>query len=83
MALVYTVSLGSWKTVPFTLLSLTVGWGPQVSLNGFVYWLATGAVEYVICFDLIKDEFKLLYAPDDRGFDRELVHRRLMVLRYG
>ncbi|XP_060188674.1 F-box protein At3g08750-like [Lycium barbarum] len=82
MAWVYTLSLGSWKTIPFTLLDLTVAWGPQISLNGFVYWLAnSGAVECVICFDLIKDEFKLVDVPDDRGFDRELVRRRHMVLR--
>ncbi|KAK4365681.1 hypothetical protein RND71_013561 [Anisodus tanguticus] len=55
--------------------------GPQISLNGFVYWLATGAVECIICFDLIKDEFKLVDVPDDCGFVRELVRRRLMVLR--
>ncbi|OIS98753.1 PREDICTED: putative F-box protein At3g20705 isoform X1 [Nicotiana attenuata] len=81
MAWVYTLSSGSWKTVPFTLLSLTVAWGPQISLNGFVYWLATSAVECIICFDLIKDEFKLVDIPDDRGIEREHVQRRLMVLR--
>ncbi|MCD9559328.1 hypothetical protein HAX54_017228 [Datura stramonium] len=81
MAWVYTLSSGSWKTVPFTLLSVTVAWGPQISLNDFVYWLASGAVEYIICFDLIKDEFKLVDVPDDRGFNPELVRRKLMVLR--
>ncbi|XP_049410357.1 F-box protein At3g08750-like [Solanum stenotomum] len=81
MAWVYTLSSGSWKTVPFTLLSLTVAWGPQISVDGFVYWLGTRGVEYIICFDLIKDKFKLMDVPDDRGFDRELVHRKLMVLR--
>lgn len=81
MAWVYTLSSGSWKTVPFTLLRQTVGWGSQISLNGFVYWMASGAVEYIICFDLVKDEFKLLDVPDDRGFDPLLVRRMLMVLR--
>lgn len=73
MAWVYTLSSGSWKTVPFTILSLTVAWGPQISLDGCVYWLATSAVECIICFDLIKDEFKLVDVPDDRGFEREHV----------
>ncbi|KAK4719075.1 hypothetical protein R3W88_017413 [Solanum pinnatisectum] len=81
VAWVYTLSLGSWKTVPFTLPTLTGSSKPQISVNGFVYWLAGREVEYVICFDLIKEEFKLIDIPDDRGFDRQLVHRKLMVLR--
>lgn len=81
MAWVYTLSSGSWKTVRFTLLSLTVGWGSQISLNGFVYWLASGAVEYIICFVLIKDEFKLLNVLDDHGFNPLHVHRKIMVMR--
>ncbi|WMV34924.1 hypothetical protein MTR67_028309 [Solanum verrucosum] len=53
----------------------------SISVDGFVYWLGTRGVEYIICFDLIKDKFKLMDVPDDRGFDRELVRRKLMVLR--
>ncbi|KAH0749342.1 hypothetical protein KY290_028574 [Solanum tuberosum] len=79
VAWVYTLSSRSWKTVPFTLPTLTGSSEPQISVNGFVYWLAE--VEYVICFDLIKEEFKLIDIPDDRGFDHQLVHRKLMVLR--
>ncbi|XP_059301987.1 putative F-box protein At3g10430 [Lycium ferocissimum] len=82
LAWVYTLSSGSWKTIPFTLLNQTVALGPQISLNGFVYWLANSfSVECIVCFDLIKDEFKLVDVPDDRGFDFKLVRRRLMVLR--
>lgn len=38
-------------------------------------------VEYIICFDLIMDEFKLLDTPNDRVFYHELVRRRFMVVR--
>ncbi|KAK4719072.1 hypothetical protein R3W88_017410 [Solanum pinnatisectum] len=81
VAWVYTLSSGSWKTVPFTLPTLTGSSEPQISVNGFVYWLAGRKVEYVIYFDLIKEEFKLIDIPDDHGFDHQLVHRKLMVLR--
>nr|XP_009604601.1 uncharacterized protein LOC104099347 [Nicotiana tomentosiformis] len=81
LAWVYTLSSGLWKTVPFTLLSQTVAYGPEISLNSFVYWLATSDVECIICFDLINDEFKLLDVPDDRGFHRTNAYRKLMVLR--
>ncbi|XP_015168427.1 F-box/kelch-repeat protein At3g23880-like [Solanum tuberosum] len=81
VAWVYTLSSGSWKTVSFTLPTLTGSSEPQIFVNGFMYWLTGREVEYVICFDLIKDEFKLIDIPDDRGFDCQLVHRKLMVLR--
>ncbi|WMV34920.1 hypothetical protein MTR67_028305 [Solanum verrucosum] len=77
VAWVYTLSSGSWKTVSFTLPTLTGSSEPQISVNGFMYWLAGSEVEYVIFFDPIKDEFKLIDIPDER----QLVHRKLMVLR--
>ncbi|KAH0749340.1 hypothetical protein KY290_028572 [Solanum tuberosum] len=46
-----------------------------------VYWLATRKVEFIIYFDMIKEEFNFMDVPDDRGFDSQLVRRKLMVLR--
>ncbi|KAK4354435.1 hypothetical protein RND71_026629 [Anisodus tanguticus] len=81
LAWVYILSSGSWKTVPFTLLDLNVAYGPQITINGILFWTATSAVQCIICFDLINDEFKLLDVPDDRGFHRTIVRRKLMVLK--
>ncbi|XP_015168425.1 uncharacterized protein [Solanum tuberosum] len=66
VAWVYTLSSGSWKTVSFTLPTLTGSSEPQIFVNGFMYWLAGR-----------EDEFKLIDIPDER----QLVHRKLMVLR--